>query len=24
MKGQNFIKFVILDPLFVLHISWLW
>jgi len=23
MKGQIFIQFVILDPWFVLHISWL-
>jgi len=22
MKGQNFIQFVVLDPWFVLHISW--
>jgi len=24
MKEQMLIKFVILDPSFVLHISWLW
>jgi len=24
MKGHMFIQFVILDPWFVLHISWLW
>jgi len=24
MKGQIFIQFVVLDPYFVLHVSWLW